>query len=71
MCVIWVIVTTGFEWLPKVQKITQSGQTGAEQSCLSVAKESYCYISDSYCLQLDSQQPRFFKFTPHKVITCS
>ena len=26
---------------------------------------------DRYCLELDSQQPRFFKFTPDKVITCS
>ena len=32
-----------------------------------------CLITDnsnSYCLHLDSQQPRLFKFTPHEVITC-
>ena len=27
-----IIVATGFEWLPKVQKIAQSGHTGAK-SC--------------------------------------
>ena len=25
-----IIVATGFEWLPKVQKIAQSGHTGVE-----------------------------------------
>ena len=27
--------------------------------------------SNRFCLLLDSQQPRFFKFTPHKEITYS
>ena len=26
-----IIVATGFEWLPKVQKIAQSGHTGTDQ----------------------------------------
>ena len=26
-----IIVATGFEWLPKVQKIAQSGHTGSQQ----------------------------------------
>ena len=39
-------------------------------SCSDVPIRSVTMDSDSYCLQLDSQQPRFFKFTPHKVITC-
>ena len=42
MTVAKLIVTTGFEWLPKVQKIAQSGHTGR--------------TTDRYCLELDSQQ---------------
>ena len=40
-----IIVATSFEWLPKVQKIAQSGHTGASlyQSLLVIGKEKHVY----------------------------
>ena len=32
-----IIVDTGFEWLPKVQKIAQSGHTGCEDILLAIS----------------------------------
>ena len=34
-----IIVATGFEWLPKVQKIAQSGHTGCRQQRINVEEE--------------------------------
>ena len=31
-----IIVAIGFEWLPKVQKIAQSGHTAWDQNCKNV-----------------------------------
>ena len=38
-----IIVATGFEWLPKVQKIAQSGHTGLEQN--QIQKQNICHKS--------------------------
>ena len=38
-----IIVATSFEWLPKVQKIAQSGHTGLEQN--QIQKQNICHKS--------------------------
>ena len=44
-----IIVTGGFEWLPKVQKIAQSGHTGANKKPLML-----CKLGIFYCSQINA-----------------
>jgi len=44
-----IIVAKGFEWLPKVQKITQSGHTGANKKPLML-----CKLGIFYCSQINA-----------------
>ena len=44
-----LIVATGFEWLPKVQKIAQSGHYGRQCSwTLALAKSKQVFIKQSF-----------------------
>ena len=54
-----LIVATGFEWLPKVQKIAQSGHTG------SIQPSNWFFFSSSFtcdkCIA-QNEQKRFFYY---------
>ena len=43
-----IIVATGFEWLPKVQKIVNSGHTAGKPQAKDLWQKYYCSSSSTY-----------------------